>query len=141
MALKVLILDADPAARDELRRLLSELGHQVVGEASGGGDTVALYSFKNLKPDLVLLDVDVPFLEALHSMGQIRKIHAGAEIILITATNIPAEDIKTVGGLGVLRKPCNPLTVKNVLAQFETVHRQRLTQVHRKPMVVPKPKP
>jgi DNA-binding response OmpR family regulator len=119
--------------------MLAGFGHQVVGEVSGGGDTVGLYSFRTSKPDLVLMDVDIPFLDALNSLAQIRKIHAGAQIILITSTNTPVEDIKNLCVLGVLRKPCNPDTVRNVLAQFETVHRQRLTRVFAKPSAVPKP--
>jgi two-component system chemotaxis response regulator CheY len=120
--------------------MLGGLGHQVVGEVSGGSDAVGLYSFRTTKPDLVLMDVDVPFLEGLSAIGQIRKIHATAQIILLTGSSTPMEEIKNIGVLGVLRKPCHPETLSGILAQYETVYRQRLTQVHVRPKVAVKEK-
>ncbi len=53
----VTVITADDSAyvRDMLREILSERGHEVVGEASNGDEAVALY--KKFKPDVLLLDI------------------------------------------------------------------------------------
>lgn len=142
MSLRILIVDDDQASRDILREMLLRLGHQVVGEVSDGSDAVGLYRFRGTKPDLVLMDIDMPFLDGLNTIAQIRKIHNTARIIVVTGTNTPVEEIKSVGALGVIRKPCHPETVKNILGQFELVYQETLrTSVHPKEPGKPSPKP
>lgn len=126
MSLKILIADDDPVSRDVLREMLTRLGHEVIGEVEDGADAVGLYRFRARKPDLVLMDIDMPFLDGLHAIAQIRKIHETARIIVVTGTNTPIDDIMSVGALGVLRKPCHPDTVKAVLEKFEAMYRATL---------------
>lgn len=142
MSLRILIVDDDQGSRDFLREMLLRLGHQVVGEVSDGSDAVGLYRFRGTKPDLVFMDIDMPFLDGLNAITQLRKIHSTARIIVVTGTNTPVEEIKSVGALGVVRKPCHPETIKNILAQFEVVYRETLrTGVHSKEPSKPSPKP
>src|ERR1041385_2301991 len=57
--LRTLIVDDEPVARKILRDELGPLeGVQVVGEASGGAE--ALRQIERLRPDLVLLDLEMP---------------------------------------------------------------------------------
>jgi len=131
MSLRILIVDRDRDSRNDLKQLLTGMGHQVVGEATGGSDAAGLFGSRPSKPELALIDVDVPFLEALHAISQIRKIHPGVPVVVMTATSTPAEEIRGAGAVGVLRKPFHPETLKNILLQFQSSH--RLTQVHVKP--------
>ncbi len=54
----VLIVDDHPSFRASARTLLEAEGYEIVGEAENGA--AALQAVKELKPDLVLLDVQLP---------------------------------------------------------------------------------
>jgi len=54
----VLIVDDHPSFRASARTLLEAEGYQIVGEAENGA--AALQAVKDLQPDLVLLDVQLP---------------------------------------------------------------------------------
>jgi DNA-binding NarL/FixJ family response regulator len=54
----VLIVDEHPSFRASARTLLEAEGYQIVGEAENGA--AALQAVKDLQPDLVLLDVQLP---------------------------------------------------------------------------------
>lgn len=57
--LRVVIVDDEPTARRGLRLLLErEAGVEIVGEATGGAEAVALID--RMRPDLVFLDVQMP---------------------------------------------------------------------------------
>jgi len=60
--MRVLIVDDEPVARQRLRRLLSEIeGVQLIGECKNGRDAVA--KITEDRPDLVLLDVQMPMMD------------------------------------------------------------------------------
>jgi CheY-like chemotaxis protein len=58
MPVKVLIVDDHPSFRATARLLLESEGFEVVGEAADG--TTGLLAARELEPDLVLLDVQLP---------------------------------------------------------------------------------
>jgi DNA-binding NarL/FixJ family response regulator len=84
MTARVLIVDDHPLTRDALRRLLAAHGFEVVGEAGGGEDAVALT--RELKPDLVLLDLSMPGLGGLEALPRLRKAAPGCEVVVLTAS-------------------------------------------------------
>jgi two-component system nitrate/nitrite response regulator NarL len=55
---------------------------QVVGEASNGQD--ALRVIENSKPDIVLLDINMPVMDGLRTIGVIRKTNPEQKIIMLT---------------------------------------------------------
>lgn len=69
---RVLLTDDDPLVRDAVSILLSQQkGFEIVGEASNGEEAIALAS--RLKPDLLVLDVNMPRkagLEALRDLAE-----------------------------------------------------------------------
>jgi DNA-binding NarL/FixJ family response regulator len=58
LGMTVLIVDDHPSFRASARTLLEAEGYQIVGEAENGA--AALQAVKDLQPDLVLLDVQLP---------------------------------------------------------------------------------
>ena len=63
MPQRVLIVDDHAGFRGVARRLLQDIGREVVGEAGTGAK--ALSEARRLKPDLVLLDVQLPDIDGL----------------------------------------------------------------------------
>lgn len=56
---------------------------EVIGEASNGKDAVSL--FKDLKPDLVTMDLVMPNYDGLQAIEEIMKLDKSANIIVVSA--------------------------------------------------------
>ncbi len=81
---KVLIADDEPKIRRGLRNSVywNELDMEVVGEAEDG--EVALAMAKKLQPDILLVDICMPFLSGLQLIERINSILTGCIIIVVT---------------------------------------------------------
>ncbi len=101
--LRAVIADDEPRARQFLERLLREHGEvEVVGEAKGGGETLALIA--RLSPEVVFLDIQMPDLSGLevarHLTGE------GAPVVVfVTAYDQHAVEAFEVAALDYLLKP------------------------------------
>jgi CheY-like chemotaxis protein len=69
MAARVLIVDDHPAFRAAARRLLELEGYDVVGEAEDGLSAIA--AARELRPDFILLDVQLPDLDGFEVCQQL----------------------------------------------------------------------
>ncbi len=80
--LRVLIADDESIIRMDLREMLMEMGHKVVGEAATGLE--AVHKVEELDPDLVFLDIKMPVMDGLEALGNIneRKLRP---VIILTA--------------------------------------------------------
>ena len=79
------ILIADDAAfmRMMLRDILVKNGFEIAGEAVNGAD--ALNKYKELKPDLVTLDITMPEVDGLQALKNIRAFDGGAKVVMCSA--------------------------------------------------------
>jgi CheY-like chemotaxis protein len=71
-AASVLIADHSLSSRTTLRSMLSEAGHDVVGEAWSGAEALALSLA--LQPDVILLDANLPDLDSVELLGQLGEL-------------------------------------------------------------------
>jgi len=84
--IRVLIADDHPVVRDGLRRILhSERDIEIVGEASNGSEVVKLV--RQLKPDVLLLDLLMPNVSGLEVIRQIRNNNASRILVLTAVTD------------------------------------------------------
>ena len=79
---KILIVDDSKTSRRFLRNMLEEAGHQIVGEAVNGQEGIDKY--KQLKPDLVTMDITMPVLDGIEAVGEIMEYDADAKVIMVT---------------------------------------------------------
>jgi DNA-binding response OmpR family regulator len=89
VGLSVLIVDDHPSFRHFARRLFEEAGFVVVGEAADGRE--ALAAARDLRPDLVLLDVMLPDVSGLQV---VESLPEGMPALLVSSRS--AEDLGDV---------------------------------------------
>lgn len=102
--LKIVLADDEALIRLDIKEMLIEAGHQVIGEADNGEDAVALT--RALLPDLVIMDVKMPEMNGLTASKIIADEHL-APVLLLTAYSQKdiVEQAKNSGVLGYLVKP------------------------------------
>ncbi len=82
----MLIVDDHPGVLRAVSRLLS-CKHDVVGSIAGGSGL--LEAVQDLKPDLIVLDVNLPDVDGLKACGQIRQLNPEVKVIVFTAVTDP----------------------------------------------------
>jgi len=86
MKLRILIADDHEVVRHGLCRLLqAHEGWQICGEAKDGREAVQMA--KDLKPDVVILDVGMPNLNGLAATRQLMQHDANLKVIVLTITD------------------------------------------------------
>ncbi len=102
-ALRAVIADDEPRARQFLERLLREHGDvEVVGEAKGGGETLAMVA--RLSPDVVFLDIQMPDLSGLEVARHLTGEDAPV-VVFVTAYDQHAVEAFELAALDYLLKP------------------------------------
>ncbi|WP_066637210.1 response regulator [Desulfolucanica intricata] len=79
----ILIVDDSAFMRKMIKDIVTKHGYEVVGEAENGIAAVDLY--KELKPDLVIMNIIMPAMDGLEAVKEIRKIDPHANIIMCSA--------------------------------------------------------
>lgn len=79
----VLIVDDQPDIRFLLRRMVEQAGWYVAAEAASGEETLDCY--RELKPDVIVLDHRMPGLSGLETAERILAEHPEQAIVLFTA--------------------------------------------------------
>ena len=82
--MRILIADDHALFRDGLRSLLRAEGHDVVGEAKNGREAVDLT--REVKPDLVLMDLQMPELDGLAATRLIVTESPDVKVVILTAS-------------------------------------------------------
>lgn len=105
MAIRVLVADDHSVVRNGLRTFLglnSEL--EIVGEASNGEEAVELA--RELKPDVVLMDLKMPRMDGIEATTIIRREMPDTEVIALTSVLDDASVVGAVraGAIGYLLK-------------------------------------
>jgi two-component system response regulator NreC len=88
MPARILIVDDHLAARITVRSLLDWHGFQVCGEAKDGQE--AIDQVLELKPDIVLLDINMPVMSGTQAALEIRRLSPDTKIIFLTIHEAPA---------------------------------------------------
>ena len=102
MAKTILIVDNYAPFRDSARSLLESEGFEVVGEAENG--VTALRIAKEVHPDVVLLDVQLPDFDGFEVADRVRKLEPAPVVILTSSRDDYRPLIPTSAARAFVRK-------------------------------------
>ena len=119
---KILIVEDDETLRDELSNLLSNSGYEVL----------MLTDFKNskeeiikLNPDLILLDINIPYLNGEVLLKSLRDDKINTPVIMLTSSNKTIDEVLSIsyGADDYITKPYNPtillLRINNIFKRMK----------------------
>ncbi|MEL7028010.1 MAG: response regulator transcription factor [Pseudomonadota bacterium] len=102
----LVIADDHAIVREGLRTLLEdEPGFAILGEGRDGAEAVRLV--RDLKPDVVLMDVAMPELDGVAAAAEIAKLKVSARVVLLTSslgTDLKLQEALDAGVTGYLLK-------------------------------------
>jgi DNA-binding NarL/FixJ family response regulator len=109
MTIRILIADDHPVVRSGLRAVLaSQPDFEVVSEAGNGEAALAL--FTSHAPDVILMDLQMPVMDGLTAIRQIRARQPEARILVLTTYDTDADILPALeaGATGYLLKDAPP---------------------------------
>lgn len=122
--LRIILADDHSLVRRGIRSLLgSHSGWQVCGEAADGRET--LEKVNELKPDILILDLNMPELNGLEVTRRVHKMCPGVEVLVLTVHNSEQvmRQVLEAGARGYMLKSD---AGHELLSAVDTVRRHRL---------------
>ncbi len=115
---KVLIVDDAVFMRTMLKGILTQGGHEVVGEAGNGLEAVQQYAA--LSPDVVTMDITMPEMDGLEALKKIKESYPNANVIMCSAMGQQAMVVEAIknGAKDFIVKPFDADKVLQSIAKI-----------------------
>ena len=94
MSNKILIVDDASFMRMMIKDILTKNGFEIAGEAENGAK--AIEKFKELQPDLVIMDITMPEVDGIQAVKEIKKIDPDSKIVMCSAMGQQAMVIEAI---------------------------------------------
>jgi CheY-like chemotaxis protein len=119
---RIVIVDDDPFVRAVLASQLSN-GFECVGNAAGAQEAIALVDAE--RPDVVILDMNMPDGGAMHATVQIRERSPDTAIVILSVNETVSDmiDLLNAGAMTYLRKGIDDHSLEHDLTASITAHR------------------
>lgn len=91
---KILVVDDAMFMRTVLKKMLEEMGHEVIGEAKNGKE--AIEKTVELNPEIVTLDITMPGMDGLTALPKILEKKSDTKVIMASAMGQKGMVIKAI---------------------------------------------
>lgn len=121
--MKLMVVDDSMVIREKIALILEHEEFEIVGSAQNGIEAVEQY--KQLKPDVMTLDITMPLMDGLETIEAIMGIDDKVRILVISALSDKATLIQAMklGAYGFLCKPFNDADLGEALEELvEDLH-------------------
>lgn len=111
MAVRILIVDDAIFMRKMIGDILRKEGYEICGEAENGIEAIKKY--KELKPDLVTMDIIMPDMSGIDAVQEIVKNDSNAKILMVSAMGQQSLVVEAIqkGAKDYVIKPFQPSRV------------------------------
>lgn len=118
----VLIVDDQRSIRELLKEILLGMGANTLGEADNGVDAVE--KFKQLAPDMVLMDINMPKMDGIQALKGIITHDPKALVIMLTSQNtlVTVQECLTIGASNYILKDSSPDEIEERLKKTWVNH-------------------
>lgn len=108
MSKNILIVDDAAFMRLMVKDILVKAGYNVVGEAENG--LQAIEKFKELNPDLVMMDITMPEMDGIQALKSIKADNPDATVVMCSAMGQQAMVVEAIqsGAKDFIVKPFQP---------------------------------
>ncbi len=114
----ILLADDEPTVRRSIARLLRGEGYRVI-EAYDGAEAVQLYRQHKPRPDLCIVDVNMPNVDGIEALKILRQLDRACRVVMISGhiDGAQASQIEARGAVRVLAKPCSAAELLTSVAE------------------------
>lgn len=118
MSTTIMVVDDSPFASKQIKDIVEDNGYEVIGYAKDGEEAIELY--KELKPDIVILDIIMPGLNGLETAEILKKQDPAVKILMLSSL-CDAGTMEEVKSIGVKHLIPKSLEADVLLASLELV--------------------
>jgi len=112
---RVLVVDDSAFLRNALTDIVRKQGFDVVGTAENGLEAISKY--RELKPDLVTLDIIMPQMNGLEALKLLRAVDPNVAVVMVSSMSSQGSvtDCLKAGAKNCILKPFDPAKVAEVI--------------------------
>ena len=118
MAKRVLVVDDAMIMRMRIKEIAQDSGWMIAGEAANGEEGLARY--RELRPDLMTLDIVMPKMDGVEVLRQIRQEDPEARIVMVSAVDQRGKLLECIrlGAVDFIVKPFDKARLKSFFTKY-----------------------
>lgn len=112
---QVLAVDDSLVTLKILKKTLRDTEFEVVGEATSGSE--ALIKYDELNPDLILLDIIMPEMDGIETLGKLMEKNKNAKVVMVSSMGAKEKVMESLekGAKNFVMKPYEKNTLLEIL--------------------------
>jgi len=119
--LLILLVDDEDVVRRSAGRVVRQSGHRVLF-ARNGKEAIRIYTETQPRPDLVLMDLNMPGMTGDQAFEELRTLDPQAPVVFVSGywdTELERK-LRSMGALGFVQKPYEAATLRDAIVQAMT---------------------